>query len=1285
MQRSTTSPEGPPPPTQGSESSRLFENMVTNYLKTNPSITGAKHQTRQVPELEVRFGTGNNALSRPIRKTEYENTVKTLYASGFRPENENSTGYNILRILPEYYERNTNQHKISNIRAEIAGLDLIQEYCRTNNLNKLLEIPSTTDAVADKIKFTQKLSARVEGNAGDYIKPVEFPDFGFRVSYQNETYYSPRAEVARKIISDWTNSKKIFRYLNRVRFVHPDLPIYADISIVKSSRTTNFGKPVPQYTIQDSGVLTNPEKYEIELEIDNQRMAGLTTPVLVGMLRKTIRMILGAIQETKYPIGFMEMRQVMKNYLTLIHSDDTVETVGKRSTDESRGEEGIVRNVGPDANRSDMTSEAIDKLISRRDLNVLLPKFFIGPSSTTLQTENIVPLEIAAVSNMANIRHNYTVTDKADGERRLLYVAPTGRVYMITPNMNIIFTGTMITKNPALTEGKDEDLYNTLLDGEFISLDKHGDVLNLYMSFDIYFVKGINVRKDGFYPITLEQRTSGKFRFIYLEKYMQAMKLRSIVDSTGDSEKTASSNSNAISSKDRACGLEIQKKNFYVAPEGDQIFEACNSILTNVASGMYPYNTDGLIFTPALTGVNSDRIGVSGKPRKETWEQSFKWKPPEFNTIDFLVSVKKDKRGQDEIQYMYAEGRNIQDDSQNLVQYKTLILRCGYDPARHGYLNPCSDVLHDRISRGLDQGMDPDKSESYRPVPFMPTNPHDPNASFCNIMLRDTGDGDKGAILTTEEGEYFEENMIVEFRYDTGREGAWKWVPIRVRYDKTAELRAGQKNYGNAYHTANSNWHSIHNPVTKEMITTGEDIPNEPHTQNEVYYNRKSRDSNTQGLRNFHNLYVKRRLIQGVASPGSKMLDMACGKGGDLSKWRMGQLKFVVGLDISRDNITNQMDGACSRYLGDCKKYGENMPRCLFFTGDSGKNIRNTGDAFANNKDRDYMKAIFGQGPKDPNELPPGIFKVYGWGEDGFDITSIQFAIHYLFSDEITLHNFLRNVSDCTHVGGYFIGTTYDGETVFQKLRTKQKGDSWTVMRNENKIAEITKKYTDDEFPDDETSIGMQIDVYQDSINKVFPEFLVNFKYLVQLMDQYGFALVTNEQAVKMKLPAGSAMFETLYKTMQTELRGKYINKEEYNDAADMSTEEQQISFLNRYFVFKKTHTVNTENLYKIIRNRSTIRISEKQEEEGSVEGEGSKTTIIKSKKLKQKIVIENCEVTPEPPKEKEMEVVSKPKEFILRVKRPPVPMSSAGVARPGHSNPGLPGEARPSWSTVPK
>ena len=1217
-----------PAPQASQEASRLLENMITAYLRTNPSITGAKHQTRKVPELEVRFGTGRNALSRPLSKIDYDHVVQAAYNAGFAPENGNHQGYSILRIQNEYYDRTTNLHKISNIRAEIAGVDLIQEYCRTNNLQKLLDLPSTSGAVADKIKFTQKQTARQEGEAADYIKPVEFPDFGFRVSYQNETYHSPRSDLARKIITDWTNAKKTFRYLNRVRFAHPDIPIFIDISIVKRSRTTNHGVPVPHYTIQDSGVLGNQEHYEVELEIDNLRMQGLAPATLLNHLRRTIRMVLGALQETKYPVGFAEMNQVLNSYLTLIHQD--TDTAGHE----------VPLPQGEVA-----SPEFIQSLLNRRDLGVILPKYFIGPSSTTLQTENLVPLEHAQMTLLPNLRHQYTVTDKADGERRLLYVADTGRIYMISPNMTFMFTGMMATRNPpasasASPEGKDTDLYNTLLDGEFITHDKHGNPLNLFMAFDIYYVKGINIRKQGFYPLTLEGRTRGNYRFLYLEKYLQALKLHPVTaEPPGPHPKTSPESLPAQIAQEplTVCGFELRKKNFYVA-DGDKIFEACRSILTDMEDGAFPYNTDGLIFTPALTGVGSDRIGVTGKARKETWELSFKWKPPVYNTIDFLVTVKKDKRGQDEINYLTHDGRNLQNDAMNIVAYKTLILKCGYDPKRHGYLNPYNDVLQDRLARQTTEGgLDPEKDDSYRPVPFQPTDPYDPNACFCHVRVQDAGTGlgkgNDGGILLTEEHQYFEENMIVEFRYDTDREGAWKWVPLRVRYDKTAELRAGQRNFGNAYHTANSNWHSIHNPVTETMITTGENIPTETSTENEVYYNRKSRNSNTQGLRNFHNLYVKRQLILAVSDRGHKLLDLACGKAGDLSKWRQAGLGFVLGLDVARDNITNQVDGACSRYLSDVKKYGaDQVPRCLFFAGDSGKNIRNTGDALASQKEREYVKAVFGQVPKSPTDLPPGVFKAYGLGEQGFDITSVQFAVHYFFSDEVTLHHFLRNVSDCTRVGGYFIGTTYDGQSVFDLLRNKPKGEAWTVMRQDNKIAEITKRYSDATFPDDETSIGMQIDVYQDSINKVFPEYLVNFKYLTQLMDQYGFALLSADEAHhRLGLPAGSGRFEELYRRMQNDLQSRRIVKEEYGAAADMSPEEQAVSFLNRYFVFKKTHTVNTENLYKIIKNRAPTRRPEAAQPAPDQPPSPdqvptqvpTQTTVTKAKKLSRKITIQ--------------------------------------------------------------
>jgi len=1238
---------------------QLFENMVEAYLKSNPFITGAQYQTKKVPELEVRFGTSKNSLMRPLSKINYDHVVQALYSAGFHPIDDNATGLSILRIQNEYFDRKTNLNKISNIRAEIVGTDLIQEYCRTNSLQKLLDLPSQSGAKADKIKFTQKNTATLgDGPGSEYIKPVDFHDFGFRISYQNESYYTPRADIARKIIASWTNSKKTFRYLNRVRFSHPDIPIFADISIVKKSKTANRGVPVPQYTLQDSGVLTNPETYEIELEMDNQRVGSHTLPILMGHLRKTIRLVLGALQETRFPIGFAEIRQVLMGYLKLTQQD------------------------APEQGADVATDESLAAILERRDSAVILPKYFVGPSSYTLQVENIVPLDTtsATPSSLPNIRRHYTVTDKADGERRLMYVATNGRIYMITPSMQVIFTGTLAIqdKQTSPEKGKDEELVHTLLDGEYIPYDRQGEPLNLYMAFDIYYLHGKSVRKEGFYPLTIDDNSRGNFRFLYLDKLLQMLKLRSIMDMGAEEKNTPTTLSSILQGgavtnlqkgNERACGWEIQKKNFYVATEEDQIFESCASLLTKIDQGMFPYNTDGLIFTPASMGVGSDRIGVAGQPRKETWIHSFKWKPPEFNTIDFLVTVQHDKRGQEEIKYLYEAGRSIQDDAQNLPSYKTLILKCGFDPKKHGFLNPFSDVLNLRFPGILGEEDD----EKYKPVVFQPTNPYDPNACFCNVLLRDMGG--KEGVLMTEEGEYFEGNMIIECRYDMEREGAWKWVPLRVRYDKTAELRSGQKNYGNSYHVANSNWSSIHHPVTKQMLTMQEDIPTQSYTQNDVYYNRKTRDTNTQALRNFHNLYVKKKLIVGASNPDDRMLDFACGKGGDLSKWRMSRLKFVLGLDLSRDNIQNQVDGACSRYLGDCRKYGEqNMPRCVFFTGDSGKNIRTTGDAFSNTAERTYVKAIFGQGDKNPKDLPPAIIKTFGLAESGFDIGSVQFAIHYFFENELVLHQFLRNISDCIRVGGIFIGTTYDGQTVFDQLRKKPKGGSWTMMKNGTKIAEITKDYDETTFPDTEESIGYRIQVFQETINQVFPEYLVNFKYLVQLMEQYGFQLIFNEDAHRMGLPGPTGMFEDLYKKMVQELRGSRMSENEYGTAMNMSEDEKKISFLNRYFVFKKMHTVNTENLYKIVRNRASIEATKKtteqatdvstmkkpsqgatevEEEEKELETTKS-TTEVRTKKLNSKITIgcktEEIEPTTEVPVSQN---TLPPTQRTITVKRP--------------------------------
>ena len=96
---------------------------------------------------------------------------------------------------------------------------------------------------------------------------------------------------------------------------------------------------------------------------------------------------------------------------------------------------------------------------------------------------------------------------------------------------------------------------------------------------------------------------------------------------------------------------------------------------------------------------------------------------------------------------------------------------------------------------------------------------------------------------------------------------------------------------------ANNNWYSIHNPITEEMITTGQNIPDEL-ADDDVYYNRSSNDNKTRPMRDFHNLFVKKMLITKTAAKGNTLIDYAVGKAGDFPKWIDAKLSFVFGIDL---------------------------------------------------------------------------------------------------------------------------------------------------------------------------------------------------------------------------------------------------------------------------------------------------------------------------------------------------------------------------------------------------
>jgi hypothetical protein len=391
-------------------------------------------------------------------------------------------------------------------------------------------------------------------------------------------------------------------------------------------------------------------------------------------------------------------------------------------------------------------------------------------------------------------------------------------------------------------------------------------------------------------------------------------------------------------------------------------------------------------------------------------------------------------------------------------------------------------------------------------------------------------------------------------------------------------MRRGEKEYGNAYKVCNENWKSIHpsGRIEEDMLRTGLNIPSVSISEDK-YYNTPAGKFKTEGMKDFHNLYVKKRLITGVSKQGDTLVDFACGKAGDLPKWISSKLSFVFGIDISKDNLENRLDGACARFLK-MKKSNKNIPYALFVNGNSAFNIKN-GSALLNEKAKQITSAVFGNGPKEAEKIGKGVSRQYGKGVDGFNISSCQFAIHYFFENPDNLKGFMKNVAECTKQNGYFIGTCYDGKLVFNELKKVKTGESIKIVEDGRKIWEIIKGYGAESFEDNSSSIGYKINVYQESINQVISEYLVNFDYFNRVMSAYGFEIISREEAQEFGLPEGSGLFSELFINMLDEISKNKFKAKDYDQAPNMTSIEKKISFLNRYFVYKKVRTVNTESI----------------------------------------------------------------------------------------------------------
>ena len=186
-------------------------------------------------------------------------------------------------------------------------------------------------------------------------------------------------------------------------------------------------------------------------------------------------------------------------------------------------------------------------------------------------------------------------------------------------------------------------------------------------------------------------------------------------------------------------------------------------------------------------------------------------------------------------------------------------------------------------------------------------------------------------------------------------------------------------------------------------------------------------DSRIKGLRSFNN-WIKSTIIHkfspaeaGTESLPLRVLDIGCGKGGDLGKWQQAPqpLELYVGVDPAevsieqaRERYTQMRSGGRGGRGGSGGYHGGRPQRTFdaeFFAE----------DAFAYSLgDIPLIREVgFGPGSR--------------WGPaGGFDVVSMMFCMHYAFENEVKAKGMLANVAGSLKKGGRFIGVIPNSDVI---------------------------------------------------------------------------------------------------------------------------------------------------------------------------------------------------------------------------------------------------------------
>lgn len=1033
-----------------------MSNFINNKSLEYKKIREIIHETIKDPSLELECLIGNRNYIRKNKKSDLINIIKRI--KGKKP----FSNFIVNDVLSISFGNDVDiSRNIS--RVIINGNGNINRYCNTEKLSTVL-----SSANVEKKVHSKKMRNFTNN------------DYNIKFNLKEESTIDKSSASVQELVKKWHTLPKIYRRKKTYTFYHDSGDFKVDLSIVSTHpyKTVTVGyvlennivnkvimdepkdannfsdwwntkkqnkdarvqisEYVPHKTLKESHVLENKEVlYEFEVEwIGNKKKIDLTKIDLDYQTEKfinIIELILQVIQSSFFIIPNNEKVKIMREFVNLAN----------------------IKNA--------------------RD-------FF--PLAVDLKLENMIkkPYEEYGKAGSINIRTDYLVTDKADGERTLLFISNNGKCYLINRNNKIIYSGLKIDKYS-----------QSIFDGEFIDKTLSGKTIqNLYL-FDAYIINKKSILNLPFGNGTDKDKT-GRHKYIV-----------DIVNHFNSSDDVLVENDNYSLSLFRKKYL---RSDFSGKNSDTMIFDSCKKILSkvNVEYGglletghLYSYKCDGLIFTPMKLGVSVNNINDIKKNNNigGRWLANLKWKPEKHITIDFKVKFHKDLNGL---------RKEIYDS----------VLGAKYTPATL-YIKLYNNIESKKYLafRLLNEGLDfRTLSEDF---PFKPIDPFIETITQNGNLTDNVGTikliiGNDG-FIRCENRDIIEDGTTIEARYEKGIMGSddadsddvssGRWIATRVRDGKTP----------NAIKSSFDAWHLTFNNITTEHITNSEKADELVNESSQIYY-KGDEHYETESIKLYNN-HVKSVIIDRILSNKTepRVMDIGCGKLGDLYKYISNNVGALVGIDLSSDNLYNPHDGAAVRVLALSRYQNQNeldvshkmlIKKTMLLLGTATRNFAN-GTAFSDNLSKYYASILYGNHYVEDSSGK--LRKMYNMGTNLFHAILCNFSIHYMMNSEDDFHNFCLNIQENLMEQGYFAITFLDKNEIMKELKGKNKSSEgktkngsivWSIKSNENKSS--SKSHLND-----------TIKVYFETFARETDENLVDIKFLESRFKNYGLKLIDSK------------------------------------------------------------------------------------------------------------------------------------------------------------------------------